>query len=155
MYTIVCEVKARVYLMHLDSADRIELADLLAAYARGVDDRLPADKMQELFTDDAVIEGPWGSHQGIEGVRAWVEAGRAHADLQFRHLISNTVARPGAVPDEAEISAYFVQYATDAPKDGASPTPPRLVYVGVYDCAARRVKGAWRLCRRVVRPDGV
>jgi hypothetical protein len=132
-------------------AQRLAVAELLARYAEAADRRLPVEAMLEVFTDDAVIDGPWGRYEGRDGIGEWVRAGQAHATSQFRHLISNVLVEETARADELAVRAYFVQYATEA-EGGAT---PRLVYVGTYDCTARCQGETWRLSKRVVRVDGL
>lgn len=132
-------------------ADRLAVAELLARYAEAVDRRLPVETMLEVFTDDAVIDGPWGRHVGCDGISEWVRVGQTRAASQFRHLISNVLVEEATRADELAVRAYFVQYATDA-EGGAT---PKLVYVGTYDCTARRQGETWRLAKRIVHVDGL
>jgi uncharacterized protein (TIGR02246 family) len=126
--------------MSLPDSDARAVEALMIRYAFAADTRDPA-AMASLFTSDAVIDGPWGTFQGPDGVRNFADRFRHALPVQSRHLVTNVLVEGEG--DQATFTAYYVQI-----------TGGREVRsTGMYTCTARKVDGTWRLSRRSVVVD--
>jgi 3-phenylpropionate/cinnamic acid dioxygenase small subunit len=139
--------------MSLSSEDRQQLNDLMMRYARAVDIDGTEEEFLAMFTEDAVIDGPAAHHEGTQGVKDFARRVIERRKLrQGRHVVTNLLIEGAG--DHASVRAYLVVYMTET-----TPIPPKnsrtseLLYVGVYECIARRVDGAWRLKQRIVKVD--
>jgi hypothetical protein len=125
----------------------------MVRYARAVDIDGTEEEFLSMFTEDAILDGPAGHHEGIQGVKDFARRVIERREVrQGRHVITNLLI--DGAGDDASVKAYLVVYMTDT-----NPIPPKssrmseLLYVGTYDCTARRIDGAWRLNRRRVKLD--
>lgn len=86
-------------------ADKLEIHELLARYARGVDSK-DWDLYRSVFTEDAHIDySSAGAAAGSrDEVAAWLEAGFAHIPWS-QHYITNIEIEVNG--DEAEVRAMF------------------------------------------------
>jgi ketosteroid isomerase-like protein len=99
------------------------------------------------FTPDATLESPvLGKIAGHDGVRDFAErtARLLAEDVQFRHVVSNLVARVDG--DRALARCYLLDFRT---RSGRT----QLLSPGEYECELRKSDGQWRLVRRVVVMD--
>jgi ketosteroid isomerase-like protein len=128
------------------TTDREAILDVIARYARVVDDR-DVDGIVELFTDDGRIDLEGGVQSGVghDGIRAVYEAafrsGLMAESPASTHLMGNT--RVSVEDDVAHAE-------TDAVAFLASPTS--VVTRGLrYSDDLVRVPTGWRIARRVHR----
>ena len=121
--------------------DRLELAELPARYARGLDDRnWPA--LRELFCTDAVFEHEGGSTRvaGRDAIERFYRETLAETALTLHIPHAQVVERL----DGDEASGWVVSHAEMAAKDGYAVVANR--YADTY----RREDGRWRFARRSV-----
>ena len=134
--------------------DRQAVKDLLIRYAYALDVECTEDGFLALFTEDAIMEGPFsGNIQGVESLRNLIQKRSARrSKVQVRHFISNFIISGN--DHEALMNAYFVSFMTDlfppAPKPSRT---AEVLFVGNYDCVARKVGNDWKLARRTVYVD--
>lgn len=125
---------------------RESIRDLVARYnASGDAGRF--DTMLELFTDDAVLVVPDGTHQGRENIRVFFESvaignGRRPGGRLIRHFTA-THQIDVLDPDAARGRCYY-QVLTDAGLD----------HWGRYVDRYRRTDAGWRFQERRVSIDG-
>jgi len=125
---------------------RESIRDLIARYnASGDAGRF--ETMLELFTDDAVLVVPDGTHQGRENIRVFFESvaignGRRPGGRLIRHFTA-THQIDVLDPDAARGRCYY-QVLTDAGLD----------HWGRYVDRYRRTDAGWRFQERQVSIDG-
>jgi len=125
---------------------RESIRDLVARYnASGDAGRF--ETMLELFTDDAVLVVPDGTHQGRENIRVFFESvaignGRRPGGRLIRHFTA-THQIDVLDPDAARGRCYY-QVLTDAGLD----------HWGRYVDRYRRTDAGWRFQERRVSIDG-
>lgn len=145
-------------------ADRLEIQDMMARYARGVDRRDWAS-VRETFHDDA--HDDHGEYKGgVDGFIEWVT--RRHADVaQSMHFLGNCLIE-FAGDDKALVETYYVamqRLEEDAGAalaflvEGGAGAPVGAVDVDVLgryiDHVERRDDGVWKVSRRVVAFDSM
>ncbi|HVW46314.1 MAG TPA: nuclear transport factor 2 family protein [Solirubrobacterales bacterium] len=126
-------------------ADRAQIAELLARYARTLDG---GDK--EGFVALFAAGGSWispimGSFEGREEIAAWFDTYlRDHADLRGgQHRMSNVIIDAGGA-DRAEVwSNWILVSASGAPA-------PRVQVMGNYLDRLVKVEGSWLFERREI-----
>lgn len=136
--------------MPLSLDERQAVQDLIVRYAFAVDDAADEAAFLNLFTEDAMMDGPNGQVHGISAVKQLSHIVKATAGRQSRHLITNLLIDGDG--DSASISAYFFRVKT--PVDGRT-DPVAELSVGTYRCIAKKIAGTWKLQRRVVHIDGI
>ncbi len=79
----------------LDTADQVAINELLSRYCHSID-AARAELCASLFTDDASLKTPVGNANGIEAIRAWIEARLALREegMQVRHYLLNVLLAP-------------------------------------------------------------
>jgi hypothetical protein len=127
----------------------------MVRYAFAVDEA-EEEEFQRIFTDDAVIDGPWGKHEGVEGVKRFAKnfprLAVERKNVKGRHLMTNFLIDGDG--DSATMKVYFVEFKTDtSPSDPSRATTSEVLSTGKYDCLARKVDGAWRLQQRLLTMD--
>lgn len=131
----------------LTAGDRLEIHELLAAYAWSLDTGdeqgflacFAADA--ELVWDAFVPAGCWRGHAALQRFIGWFRQRPESAGRQ--HHVSNIVVT--ATPEGARARSYVL--VALASGDG----PHRLNVMGYYDDTLRRDADGWRLARRVIR----
>jgi 3-phenylpropionate/cinnamic acid dioxygenase small subunit len=138
--------------MPFTSHDRQQVQDLMTRYAFAVDGGTEADFF-DIFTDDAVLDGPWGIRRGRDGVLDLARrVTERKSTVQLRHLLTNMLVEGEG--DSARVRAYFVEFRTPIGQPSVSDrSAAELLHVGTYDCAAIKVSGVWRLHHRLVHVD--
>ena len=129
-------------------SDREAILDIVARYARTVDDR-DIDGILDCFAPDGRIDFEGGaiSGQGHKGIRAAFEAAFAQPTLappaRSTHLMANTLMTIDG--DSASAETQGVAFL-------ASPATGTVVTRGLlYSDELRRVDGRWRITHRVHR----
>lgn len=126
--------------------DRFAINDLFVRYTCAIDAG-DVETLVDCFTEDGSLESPAvGAHAGRPAIRAFAErfARFRTNGSQLRHVISNLRMRVDG--DRGHATCYLTVFLT---KDGKS----RLMAPGEYDCELRKIDGAWRFRKRVVRHD--
>ena len=140
----------------LNVSDRIALADLVHAYAAGVDDRR-FDEVAELFTDTAelaladpphILE-PTRHHTGRVAIRAALES--VAAVLRTQHAIVGEVYIAGAGADEARGRIACVAHHWSQRGDGLTD----LVWHLRYDDRYARTGSDWRIEYRALTINAI
>lgn len=122
--------------------DRLEIDDLLTAYAAGLDTG-DWDRVRACCADDAVLDysdfdGPRG---GVDEVVAWIETSLQAFEMVRHHLTNRQVEIDG---DEARAVSYL--FNPMVPKGG----PKRLWYVGgTYRDRLVHTPDGWRIAERI------
>src|SRR3954471_950355 len=93
--------------------DRQAVIDLLIRYAYAVDVNCSEEEFLAIFTEDAVLDGPFvGVVQGQDGLRNFIhESFERRGKIQLRHVITNFLVTGDG--SEAHLRAYFVEFMTD------------------------------------------
>jgi uncharacterized protein (TIGR02246 family) len=132
-------------------ADRLAIAELIARYGWGYDER-DLDTLADCFTADGVWEGSLmgadgvGPHQGREAVVAFLTDFWGVQTDQRRHIFTNVVVTDLS-GDRATAHAYLLLTAST----GGTMTP---VTNGPYRFEVRRDgDGVWRMARLVAGFD--
>ncbi|WP_405858366.1 nuclear transport factor 2 family protein [Streptomyces sp. NBC_00090] len=119
--------------------DQAQLADLVDRFVYGLDESAPLaeDWYRSVLTEDARLNLPNGTHQGIDGLPGFMSAPKAMwAGTQ--HYATNCVV--DAQGDHASVRANV--HAVHVPHDGSAP----LFTGGAhYDVRAERTKEGWRM----------
>jgi len=135
--------------------DREEIKDLRVLYAHHLDGNNIED-LDQVFSDDAVVEVTVGKMEGIDAIRAGLNEAFQLFDRDrqgtypFMHAIVNHRVRLTG-PDSAEGRCYLIDFET-----ASKPDPNPLLLLGLYADEYRRINGQWRITRtrlEVVWPD--
>ena len=124
--------------------DRVEIEALFADYAWALD-MADMDRVLALFSDDAVMQDPYGrfAGSGADGVRRFFEGLFARPEFAGRiHWVSQLVLTP--VGDDYRVDSYALVPA--AFPNGAA----NLHLVAFYRDLVRREKGRWVFVERLV-----
>ncbi|MDA0342084.1 MAG: nuclear transport factor 2 family protein [Proteobacteria bacterium] len=144
-------------------ADRLEIQDNMARYARGVD-RRDWDRVRAVFHPDA--HDDHGEYKGgVDGFIEWVT--KRHANIaQSMHFLGNCLIE-FADDDTALVETYYIamqRLDEDAGSaltllvEGGGSAPSGAVDVdilGRYIDQFERRDGAWKVARRVVAFDSI
>ena len=136
--------------MSLSPEDRLDIQDLLVRYEY-MSHGLIGDEnsLLELFTDDVVLDGPRGYHEGTEGVMEYARQVRpTDVGVKARTRLTNFLIEGDG--DDATMLAAFVRIKAKT-DDGR----PQEMVTGSYDCVAKKVDGVWKLKHRIIRIDGL
>jgi len=103
-----------------------------------------ADKLWELFTPDAVTEGPMGTMVGQDGIREWgARRVRVTAGI-VRHVFGGL--RLAWVDGVLTGTTYYLAYRD------SSPNPLVPASMGEFQDEYAQVDGQWRIRHRVIKP---
>lgn len=123
-----------------------EIRNLRILYSHRLDgNRL--ESLDEVFTQDAIVETTMGLSRGIDRVRAGLaDAVRLYdrdrkGSYPFLHAVTNHWVKLTG-PDTAEGRCYLIDFET-APK----PDPNPLLLLGLYADGYVRTKDGWRIQR--------
>jgi hypothetical protein len=123
-----------------------EIRNLRILYSHHLDgNRLEA--LDQVFTQDAIVETTMGLSRGLDQVRAGLADAvklydRDHkGNYPFMHAVTNHWVNLTG-PDTAEGRCYLLDYET-----ASKPDPNPLLLLGLYADAYVRVEGAWRISR--------
>jgi len=135
--------------------DREEIRNLRTLYAHHLDSNNIA-ALDQVFSDDAVVDVTVGKMEGIDAIRTGLaDAFRLfdrdrQGSYPFMHAIANHwITLTGQ--DTAEGKCYLIDFET-----ATKPDPNPLLLLGLYADEYRRVKGHWRITRtrlEVVWPE--
>jgi hypothetical protein len=127
----------------VDPETRAEIEQLISELLYRLDHNL-ADTTWELYTEDAVSEGPLGPMNGREAMKAWGAKRAQQADIVGRHFIGGIrLAWQGDVLTGAVAYLTFRDSADDVLKPAS---------VGEFREQYRKVDGEWRFARREIVP---
>lgn len=131
-------------------ADRLEIADLLTAYAVAVDTGAWED-LDEVFTPDAQIDyrGAGGIAGRLPEIKAWL-AETLPRFVVRQHLITNVQVDFADGGDTAQVGCYL--YNPMGHRDDAGTLSMFFVGGGYADTVLRTATG-WRISHRVHRTD--
>ena len=130
-------------------ADRMEIRDLLTRYCRAVD-RLDADELNAIFTDDAVIEKSSGVSRQPEYVRQLIER---HSTFPVAaHQITGVLV--DFVDDDHAFAQSWGMAVERHDEGGVSNAVDQLFRVR-YGDSLERQGGVWRVAHRVLVVDHV
>lgn len=124
--------------------DREAIRNLRTLYAHHLDSNNIA-QLDQVFTQDAVVEVTVGRMEGLDAIRAGLTDAFALYDRDHRgsypflHVIANHWINVTG-PDTAEGRCYLVDFETARKAD-----PNPLLLLGVYADEYRRVAGEWRI----------
>ena len=144
-------------------ADRLDIQDNMARYARGVD-RRDWDQVREVFHPDA--HDDHGEYKGgVDGFIDWVSRRHAHV-AQSMHFLGNCLIE-FAGDDKALVETYYIamqRLEEDAGSaltlltEGGGEAPSGAVdveilgrYIDHFECR----DGAWKVARRVVAFESI
>ena len=125
-------------------SDRLELSDLLDAYARGIDTK-DWDLVASVFTPDATLDysafgGPKGSPADVI---SWVSASVSAFPMTQHHITNRTFEIDGdAASSAAELFAPMGMAAGEGKMT-------MLFTGGVYNDTYRRTPDGWKISSRV------
>lgn len=127
----------------VDIETRIEIEQLISELLYRLDHN-QADTTWELYAEDAVTEGPLGTMNGREAIRAWGAKRAQQTDVVGRHFIGGI-----RLAWEDGILTGTVTYLTfrDAAEDVLKPAS-----VGEFREQYRKVDGGWCFARREIVP---
>jgi uncharacterized protein (TIGR02246 family) len=132
--------------MPLAIEDRFGINDLFVRYTVALDAG-DVDTIVACFTEDGALESPAvGKYAGRDGIRAFSErfAAMHRRGVQLRHVISNMAMTVDG--NTAQATCYLTCIIT---MNGKS----ELMPPGRYECALRKVDGAWLFQHRLVVMD--
>jgi hypothetical protein len=123
--------------------DRIAIEQLIQRHAWLIDHG-QADKVGELFAQDAVLYGIGPDKVGRAAIAAWGRQRAAMSERRSRHVQSNILIEPAA-PDSARGWVALTLYRHDGPGE-ASVTP--MLIAEYADRYARGPDGTWLFAER-------
>ena len=124
--------------------DREAIRDLRTLYAHHLDSHNIA-ALDQVFSEDAVVEVTVGKMEGIAAMRAGLDEAYQLFDRDQRgryslmHAITNHWERLTG-PDTAEGHCYLIDFETTS-----KPDPNPLLLLGLYTDEYRRIDGQWRI----------
>jgi len=131
---------------HAESADEVVIRQLAVRYARAIDRNEP-ELLGELFTPDAVIEGPGFLMNGLDEIRKVPGMLRKMYSFTIHVVHQQTVMISG---DSAESETYCTaNHLMDQGEGKAS----NLIWSIRYQDSIKRRAGAWRFARRMLIID--
>ena len=135
--------------MTLSAADRLDILDVVSR-ADWAASRRDADAYTGLFTDDAVLDGAQGHHEGKDALRASVGPIWAAEGPVSLHLTLSPVIEAGESGDGEAVARSVLLIVNPGP-------PPVIRTTVVITQRLRRAGGSWRISRRTVAvaPDGL
>jgi hypothetical protein len=126
--------------------DREEIRNLRTLYAHHLDSSNIA-ALDQVFSDDAVVDVTVGKMEGLDAIRAGLTDAfklydRDHrGSYPFLHAITNHwITLTG--PDTAQGRCYLIDFET-----ASKPDPNPLLLLGLYADEYRRIDGEWRITR--------
>ena len=139
--------------MVLSVEDRLAIQDLLYRYAAAMEVGDENDLLA-VFTANPVLDSV--VHGQNTGQAAIVEKSRKsqknRENYRLRRMFSNF--RIEGDGDRATVIAYFAEFITALkPLPNNKYPTSELLYVGEFECDARKVRGEWLMERRAVRVD--
>ncbi|MYN29497.1 nuclear transport factor 2 family protein [Duganella levis] len=129
--------------------DREQIRNLRTLYALHLDSNNIA-ALDQVFSDDAVVEVTVGKMEGIDAIRAGLNEAftlydRDHqGSYPFLHAITNHWIQLTG-PDTAEGRCYLIDFET-----ASKPDPNPLLLLGLYADNYQRIDGQWRITRSVL-----
>lgn len=124
--------------MPLDSADRLEIYELLALHGHLMDAG-QFDRLAELFTEDFVYDLEALGYGQLNGAEALVDASLALGEKNpVGHHVTNSLIVDSAA-DEAKVRSKGIGIRLDGTSGSV-----------VYDDIVRRTDQGWRIARRTV-----
>lgn len=124
--------------MPLDSADRLEIYELLALHGHLMDAG-QFDRLAELFTEDFVYDLDALGYGQLNGAKALVDASLALGEKNpVGHHVTNSLIVDSAA-DEAKVRSKGIGIQLDGTSGSV-----------VYDDIVRRTDQGWRIARRTV-----
>lgn len=128
----------------ISDADRSAIEELLSRYCHSID-APRADLCAGLFTDDAVLETPVGSAEGIMAIREWIDGRLAlrQDDIQVRHFMLSTLMAP-IEPDRvrARSTLLYTWESLEIPREVS------VKSTVIYEDVVRRTPSGWRFASR-------
>jgi hypothetical protein len=127
----------------VDPETRAEIEQLISELLYRLDHNL-ANTTWELYTEDAVTEGPLGPMNGREAIKAWGAKRATQTNVVGRHFIGGIrLAWDG---DQLTGTVAYLTFR-DAAEDVLKPAS-----VGEFREQYRKVDGEWRFARREIVP---
>jgi hypothetical protein len=126
--------------------DREEIRNLRTLYALHLDSN-NISALDQVFSDDAVVEVTVGKMEGIDAIRAGLNDAFKLYDRDnqgsypFLHAITNHWIKLTG-PDTAEGRCYLIDFET-----ASKPDPNPLLLLGLYADNYQRINGEWRITR--------
>jgi uncharacterized protein (TIGR02246 family) len=130
--------------MPLTFEDKQEIHELFARYGHAIDSGA-ADDLAATFTADGVFDGPGGKHTGTDEIRKMGIEYHEHPDINNTQHLTNSIVADG---DGDEANAVCYAMCVSPTVDGSA---IRIELINRYEDELRRVDGAWRFQRRVVK----
>ena len=131
--------------MPLTTADRLEIIELFARYARATDG-VDAVARADVFTDDGVFDASSGTP--LRGRAELLNAHRPDNAADLRHWVNNTLIEGDG--DTARATTYLAVFDTGE----STARPPGIWVTGVYYDTLRKVDSRWKFAyRNFVRDD--
>ncbi len=123
-----------------------EIRNLRTLYSHYLDSA-NVDGLENVFTQDAVVEVTVGSMRGLDEIRKGLggavtlfDRGK-RGNYPFLHAVTNHWIKITG-PDVAEGRCYLIDFET-----ASKPDPNPLLLLGLYSDQYRRVDGQWRISR--------
>lgn len=132
-----------------EAADRLEIGDLLVAYARALDTR-NWDGLAAVLTDDAVVDYSAfdGPRAGLDEVVRWLEANLGAFSLS-QHFVGNVQVWFDG-PDDARVRCEIINPMLNPGEGGRL---HGFLVGGSYDDRVIRTPAGWRIAQRVANPS--
>lgn len=136
-------------------SDREAIRNLRTLYAHHLDSNNIA-ALDEVFSNDAVVDVTVGKMEGIDAIRAGLADAYTLYDrdnqgrFPFLHAIANHWIKLTG-PDSAVGKCYLLDFET-----ASKPDPNPLLLLGLYTDDYQRINGEWRITRtslEVVWPE--
>lgn len=134
---------AQIAISGLDPRDRAAIEQLIQRHARLIDHG-KADRIGELFAEDAVLYGIGPDKIGRAAIAEWGRQRAALTERRSRHLQSNILIEPLS-PETARGWVALTLYRHDGPGEG---TAMPLLIAEYADHYRKAPDGAWLFAER-------
>jgi hypothetical protein len=134
---------AQIAMSELAPQDRLAIEQLIQRHAWLIDHG-KADKVGELFAEDAALYGVGPDKLGRTAIAEWGRQRAAMSERRSRHVQSNVLIEPVG-PDAAHGWVALTLYRHDGPCQGSA-TP--LLIAEYADRYAREPDGSWLFTER-------
>ncbi len=126
--------------------DKLAIHELMARYNFALDS-VDVERWVACFTNDGVLENPFGTYRGSDSLRKYISAtSKERRERPFRHMLTNIVVDIHG--DEANARCYVLLARILRDSDSLE-----LLSTLIYSDQLRKIEGTWRFSHRKFELD--